>query len=65
MDQHSKRRPERIVTTYSLLAEADTVETDTLPTTAWREGPAGMEGQLTGDGRGIQPGALRWECSPR
>ena len=59
MDKKAPRRQERVVTTYSLLAEADTAVTDMLPTTAWWEGHIGMEGQLTGDGRGIQHGALR------
>lgn len=49
-----------VVTAFSLTLEAD-APTDTLPATARWAGPIGMEDELTGDGRAIQGGALRWD----
>ena len=44
---------------YAVLADDDT--TTQTPAAAEWEGVIGVEGTLTGDGRLIEPGALRWE----
>lgn len=58
-------RRRRDITTYSLaVAEPETIAPGSdYPATARWAGPIGMEDELTGDGRGIQGGALRWEVS--
>jgi hypothetical protein len=55
----------RDITKYALaVAEPDTIAPGLdFPATARWAGPIGMEDELTGDGRGIQGGALRWEVS--
>ncbi|QHB37154.1 hypothetical protein QDA03_gp87 [Microbacterium phage Terij] len=56
----------RGLTSYALAAVAEPpveAATDELPTTAYWAGPIGMESELTGDGRMIADGALRWEIS--
>src|SRR5690606_30724047 len=52
--QHTIRRAGQ----YAVLAEE---QDPTLPAPAEREGVIGVEGAMTGDGRLIEPGALRWE----
>lgn len=57
----------RSLTTYALAAVADPpveeAASDDLPTVAYWAGPIGMESEVTGDGRMIADGGLRWEIS--
>lgn len=57
----------RGLTSYSMaavVADAPAENaSDDLPTTAYWAGPIGMESEVTGDGRMIAEGALRWEIA--
>ncbi|QDH93264.1 hypothetical protein QC999_gp86 [Microbacterium phage Cressida] len=57
----------RALTSYSMAAVVADVPvdaaTDDIPTTAYWAGPIGMESEVTGDGRMIADGALRWEIA--
>ncbi|QDH91604.1 hypothetical protein QDA01_gp85 [Microbacterium phage Cinna] len=56
----------RGLTSYSMaavIADAPVENAAEVPTTAYWAGPIGMESELTGDGRMIADGALRWEIA--
>jgi hypothetical protein len=60
----TRRTRHRDLTKYALAVAEPTIAPGLdFPATARWAGPIGMEDELTGDGRGIQGGALRWEVT--